>query len=121
MAIMVTDYVNIIKNLIKLGEDNKISKALVDKVLQQQALTKNFMTGKHFTYTDLVQYMVSVDLVVRIERKNDKHTIANKTFDFSNTTILQLIKDGYEEALEQGTKIIQQWSSEQHQSAQFLD
>src|SRR5438093_1743397 len=121
MAIMVTDYVNIIKNLIKLGQDNKISKALVDKVLQQQALTKNFMTGKHFTYEDLVQYMVSVDLVVRIERKNDKHTIANKTFDFSNTTILQLIKDGYEEALEQGTKIIQQWSTEQHQSAQFLD
>jgi len=121
MAIMVTDYVNIIKNLIKLAEDNKISKALVDKVLQQQALTRNFMTGKHFAYADLVQYMVSVDLVVRIERKNDKHTIANKTLDFSNTTILQLIKDGYEEALEQGTKIIQQWSSEQHQSAQFLD
>ena len=114
MAIMITDYVNIIKNLIKLAEDNKIRKALVENILQQQALSRNFMTGKHFTYADLIQGMVSVDLVVRVERKNDIHTIANKTFDFSNTTIRQLIKDGYEEALDQGTKILQQWISERH-------
>lgn len=112
MAIMITDYVNIIKNLIKLTEDTKIKKTLVDNILQQQALSRNFMTGKHFTYADLIQGMVSVDLVVRVERKNDIHTIANKTFDFSNTTIRQLIKDGYEEALDQGTKILQQWISE---------
>jgi hypothetical protein len=112
MAIMVTDYVNIIKSLIKLANDNNIRKDLVDNILKQQALTRNFMTGKHFTHADLVQYMVSVDFVVRIERKNDTHTIANKTFDFSNTTIRQLIKDGYEEALDQGTKITQQWISE---------
>ena len=112
MAIMITDYVNIIMNLIKLTEDTKIKKTLVDNILQQQALSRNFMTGKHFTYADLIQGMVSVDLVVRVERKNDIHTIANKTFDFSNTTIRQLIKDGYEEALDQGTKILQQWISE---------
>jgi predicted acylesterase/phospholipase RssA len=114
MAIMITDYVNIIKNLIKLAADNKIRNAMVDNVLQQRALSRNFMTGKHFTYGDLIQGMVSVDLVVRVERKNDINTIANKTFDFSNTTIQQLIKDGYEEALDQGTKIIQQWVSEHH-------
>ena len=114
MAIMVTDYVNIIKKLIKLADDNKIRKELVDNILQQQALTRNFMTGKHFTYADLTEYMVSVDLVVRVERKNDIHTISNKTFDFSNATIRQLIKDGYEEALDQGSKILQKWVSEQH-------
>jgi len=112
MAIMITDYVHIIKNLIKLTEDTKTKKTLVDNILQQQALSRNFMTGKHFTYANLIQGMVSVDLVVRVERKNDIHTIANKTFDFSNTTIRQLIKDGYEEALDQGTKILQQWISE---------
>jgi len=114
MAIMVTDYVNIIKRLIKLANDNKIRKDLVENILQMQALSRNFMTGKHFTYADLVQYMVSVDFVVRIERKNDTHTIANKILDFSNTTIRQLIEDGYEEALDQGTKILQQWDSERH-------
>jgi NTE family protein len=111
MAIMITDYVNIIKNLIKLAKDNKIRKASIDNVLQEKALTKNFMTGKPVKYADLIENMVSVDLVVRIERKNDVHTIANKIFDFSKITIGQLIKDGYEEALDQGTKILQRYDS----------
>ncbi|MGH9997971.1 MAG: hypothetical protein ACRD7F_08165, partial [Nitrososphaeraceae archaeon] len=63
---------------------------------------------------DLTRNMVSVDLVVRIERKNDVHTIASKTFDFSSATIRQLMKDGYEEALDQGTKILRQRDLERH-------
>lgn len=114
MAIMITDYVDIIKRLIKLAKDNKIRENLVDNILQQQALARNFMTGEHVKYRDLIENMVSVDLVIRIERKNDVHTIANKTFDFSNTTIQQLIKDGYEEAIDQGTKIVRQWDLERN-------
>jgi NTE family protein len=108
MVVMITDYVDIIKSLIKLAKDKKIRKNLVDNILQQQALSRNFMTGKHGTYADLIENMVSVDLVVRVERKNDIHTISNKTFDFSSATIQQLIKDGYEEAMDQGTKILRQ-------------
>ena len=81
---MITDYLNIVNSLIKLAEDNKVKKALVDNILKQQAETRNFSTGKHLKYTDLINHMVSVDQVIRIERKNDTHTIANKTFDFSN-------------------------------------
>ena len=36
-----------------------------------------------------------------MERKNDSDTISNKTFDFSKTTIQQLIQDGYQETKEQ--------------------
>jgi len=118
MSLMITDYVNIINKLIKLANDNKIKKSLVDNILQNQALSRNFMTGKHFKYADMIEGMVSVDLVVRIERKNDMNTIANKTFDFSDTTIHQLIKDGYEEALDQGSKLIKQWLSERNQTIQ---
>jgi hypothetical protein len=42
-----------------------------------------------------------------VERKNDIHTVANKTFDFSSRTIRHLIKEGYEEAKEQLIKIQQ--------------
>lgn len=35
-----------------------------------------------------------------------------QTFDFSRATIRQLIRDGYEETLEQETKILQVWDSE---------
>jgi hypothetical protein len=112
MTLLITDYVRVIKSLIKLAKDNKIGDTLVDNILQQQALTRNFMTDKHSTYGDLIKNMVSVDLVIRIERKNDLHTIANKTFDFSSDTIQQLIEDGYKEALDQGTKIVRQWDLE---------
>ena len=114
MVVMTTDYVSIIKSLIKLAKDNKIGMTLVDNILEQQALTRNFMTGKHSTYGDLIKNMVSVDLVIRIERKNDIDTIANKIFDFSSATIQQLIEDGYHEALDQATKILQQWDLERH-------
>jgi len=114
MAVMITDYVRIIKSLIKLAKDNKIRETSIDNILQQQALTRSFITGKHGTYGDLIKNMVSVDLVIRVERKNDIHTISNKTFDFSSATIQQLIKDGYEEALDQGTKIIRQQDSERN-------
>ena len=114
MVVMTTDYVSIIKSLIKLAKDNKIGMTLVDNILEQQALTRNFMTGKHSTYGDLIKNMVSVDLVIRIERKNDIDTIANKIFDFSSATIQQLIEDGYHEALDQATKILRQWDLERH-------
>ena len=112
MATMITDYVNIVNSLIKLAEDNKVKKALVDNILEQRADTKNFSTGKHLKYADLIEHMVSVEQVIRIERQNDEHTIANKTFDFSSTTIRQLIRDGYEETLDQETRILQVWDSE---------
>ena len=112
MAIMITDYVHIVNSLIKLAEDNKVKKALVENILEQKAETRNFSTGKHFKYVDLIEHMVSVEQVIRIERQNDVHTIANKTFDFSSTTIRQLMRDGYEETLEQETRILQVWDSE---------
>ena len=112
MATMITDYVNIVNSLIKLAEDNKVKKALVDNILQQQADTRNFSTGEHLKYADLIEHMVSVEQVIRIERQNDAHTIANKTFDFSSTTIRQLMRDGYKETLEQETNILHVWDSE---------
>jgi NTE family protein len=45
-----------------------------------------------------------VDFVARLERKNDRHTISNKTFDFTKNTIRQQIQDGYEETKEQMKK-----------------
>jgi NTE family protein len=112
MAIMITDYVNIINHLIKVAEDNKASRVSIDNILKQQADTRNFSTGKHLKYSDLVVHMVSVEQVIRIERRNDTHTIANKTFDFSSATIRQLIEDGYQETLDQETSILHVWDSE---------
>jgi hypothetical protein len=53
-----------------------------------------------------VKGRVDVDFVARLERKNDSHTISNKTFDFSKTTIQQLIQDGYRENKEQMKEVL---------------
>ena len=58
-------------------------------------------TSRQGRYDDLVKGRVDVDFVARLERKNDSHTVSNKTFDFSKTAIRQLIQDGYEETKEQ--------------------
>ena len=60
-----------------------------------------FSTGKQGRYDDLMKGIVNVDFVARLERKNDANTISNKTFDFSKTTVRQLIENGFRESKEQ--------------------
>ena len=40
-----------------------------------------------------------------LSERNDSHTVSNKIFDFSKTTIQQLIHDGYQETKEQMKEI----------------
>jgi NTE family protein len=65
--------------------------------LKEKTKAVSLATGKRGKYDALVKGIVDVDFVARLERKNDAHTISNKTFDFSKTTIQQLIQDGYKE------------------------
>ncbi len=101
VAVLVSDYAILAKSLIKLAEENGASKEALQKILKEKTKVLFLATGKHGKYDDLVKGRVDVDFVVRLERKNDSHTISNKTFDFSKTTIQQLIQDGYEETKEQ--------------------
>ena len=78
-----------------------MSKKALRKVLQEETKAVYLATGKHLRHEDLLKANVDVDFVVRLERKNDSHTISNKTFDFSKNTIHQLIQDGYQETKEQ--------------------
>jgi hypothetical protein len=47
-----------------------------------------------------------------LERKNDSHTISNKTFDFSKATIQQLIQAGFKETKEQMKEVLARIRSE---------
>ena len=74
--------------------------------MNEKAKTVFLATGKQARYEDLLKGIVDVDFVARLERKNDSHTISNKTFDFSKTTIQQLIQDGYQETKEQLKEVL---------------
>ena len=101
VAVLVSDFIRLAKSLIKLAEKNGISKEALRKVLKEETNAVYLATGKHLRFDDLIKANVDVDFVVRLERKNDSHTVSNKTFDFSKTTIQQLIQDGYRETKEQ--------------------
>ena len=74
--------------------------------LKEKTKAISLATGKKGRYDDLVRARVDVDFVARLERKNDAHTISNKTFDFSKTTIRQLIQNGYDETKEQMKEVL---------------
>jgi hypothetical protein len=106
VAVLVSEYTTLAESLIKVAEDNGVSKEALQKTLNEKTKITFFATGKQGKYVDLVKGKVDVDFVVRLERKNDSHTISNKTFDFSKTTIRQLIENGYNETKEQMKKVI---------------
>jgi hypothetical protein len=108
VAVLVSDYQMLAKSLIKLAEDNGVSKESLQKILKQRTKTviKPNTGPKRLLYDDLLETCLDVDITFRLERKNDTHTISNKTFDFSTPTIRQLIQNGNEETKPQMKRIL---------------
>lgn len=106
IAVLMSDLVTLANCLIKLAEEMGASKEKLEKILKEKTKGIFFSTGKQGTYDDLVRGIVNVDFVARLERKNDANTISNKTFDFSKTTVQQLIQNGYKETKEQLKEVL---------------
>ncbi len=106
IAILLSDFAMFAKSLMKLAEDKGASKEEMQKLLDEKTRVIYLGTGEQVRYNDLLKGRVDVDFVVRFERRNDSHTISNKTFDFSESTIQQLIQDGYKETKEQMKEVI---------------
>lgn len=112
VAILLSDYAKLVNSLTKLAKEKGASKEELHKILNGKTKGVFFSTGKQLSYDDLLKARVDVDFVVRLERKNDSHTISNKIFDFSENTIRQLIQDGYNETKEQMKGIIARFRRE---------
>jgi len=106
VAVLISDFIRLAKTLIKLAEENGVSKEVLQKTLKEETKAIYLATGKHWRFEELIKANVDVDFVVRLARKNDSHTISNKTFDFSKSTIQQLIQDGYQETKEQMKEVL---------------
>jgi hypothetical protein len=106
IAILMSDFIGLVKSLMNLAKENGASEESLQKIFREETKSVLLATGKHWKFEDLLTVSVDVDYVVRLERKNDTHTISNKTFDFSKSTIQQLIQDGYQETKEQMIEIV---------------
>lgn len=106
VAILISDFQKLATALIRLSKENGVSERSLQTILQERTKTINPATEQHLRYNDLLKARVDIDFVIRLERKNDSHTISNKIFDFSKTTIRQLACDGYEETKPQIKRIL---------------
>jgi NTE family protein len=87
----------LIKKLIKAAKENGLKDEVINDILNQKTQSHGFFSKIH-KYSDLLEGRPQIDEILRIDRKNDEHTISNKTFDFSTGTIKLLLERGYDDA-----------------------
>jgi predicted acylesterase/phospholipase RssA len=101
VAHMVTDYINMAHNLIKLAKEKGATQEEIDRTLEvQDTASKGRGASKKSrkrTYQTLLDGRFSVR-VLRFDRQDDGSTIFGKHADFSETTIDDLMSRGREDA-----------------------
>jgi predicted acylesterase/phospholipase RssA len=102
IMLVISEYIGLVKKLIKTATDHGVKQKIIDDLLDQPIATQERMEGlRAVTYRDGVEGAVNIGEIIRIQRKHDEHSIANKIFDFSSNTIAQLLQNGYDDAVEQ--------------------
>lgn len=102
VATLVSDYMDLTLELVRLAKGKRISKEEVSKVLNKEGKSR-FRTGKPRKYADLLKGKFHVNEVLRVERRDDLHSISNKWADWSSITVASLLEEGKKDAL---TKLI---------------
>src|SRR5215208_1949049 len=72
-----------------------------EKIINTQQRTPAREGKKSRFYYDLIGKRFDINDVLKIQRKDDAHTISDKIFDFSSHTILNLISEGEKEAIDE--------------------
>jgi len=98
VLLLLSDYIDLVRELIRIAKENGAKDEVITNLLNQRT-DYHGVTMKPRLYKDIVEGRPDINEVVRLERKNTEHTISNKVFDFSSGTVTQLIKEGYEDAV----------------------
>jgi NTE family protein len=99
MLLLASDYIDLVRALIKVAEDHGVEEDIINDLLNQKTRYHGqYLKARRFL--DIVEGRFQIDEIIRVNRKNDKHTISNKIFDFSVGTIKLLFEQGYKDALD---------------------
>ena len=94
VAHLVTDYIDLTRELIKLAkEKGKVSDDEIEKLLKTTGESTKRDIKQKRTWVQLVEDKFRVK-VYRIDREDDKDTIFGKASDFTSTTLAKLYDDG---------------------------
>jgi len=87
----------LIRSLINLAKEGGIKEERINNLLDQPTRFRGLLYQPK-KIRETIEGRFEIDEVIRIERRNDPHTISDKIFDFSRGTINALLADGYEDA-----------------------
>jgi NTE family protein len=104
--LLVSDYVDLVRDLIKIARENGVKDDIINGLLNRQTKYHGQLL-KPRQYKEIIECRFDIAEITRIERNNDENTISNKTFDFSIGTVMQLLKNGYEDTM----NFINEWTS----------
>ena len=95
---LVIDSMTKMKEIGNKNDDINDLKRELKAILNQVQRTSSH-EGKPRYYYDLLKKIFDVEEVIKVQRKDDKHTISDKIFDFSSITISNLIREGEKDTL----------------------
>lgn len=98
VLLLVSDYIDLVRDLIRIAKEAGVKDKVITDLLNQRTKYHSISSAPRLN-KEIVEGRFDIDHIIRIERKNDEHTISDKTFDFSSGTITQLLKDGYADTM----------------------
>jgi len=98
VLLLVSDYVDLVKDLIKIAKDNGVKEKLITDLLNKRTKYHGIGLPPRLN-KEIVEGVFDIGDVYRIERTYDENTISEKTYDFSIGTVTALLKSGYEDSL----------------------
>ena len=97
LLMLMSDYIGLIRSLINLAKEGGIKEERINNLLDQPTRYRGLLYQPK-KIREAIEGRPEIDEVIRIERRNDPHTISDKIFDFSRETIKGLLEDGYDNA-----------------------
>jgi NTE family protein len=97
VADIVTDYVDLVKQLKSLAKRYGASEDELNHILEKDATSKN-TEGVTRKYKEILKGRFRLTKVIRIDHKDDGNNVAGKIFDYSFKTVERLIEEGSRDA-----------------------
>jgi len=92
--LLVSDYVDLARGLINIAKNHGAKEKIINDLLNSKTMNHG-LAMKPRRYSDILVGQFEIGKIIRVNRKNDEHTISDKIFDFSRNTIQQLKESGY--------------------------
>src|SRR5215469_13023803 len=85
--------------LINIAKNHGAKENIINDLLNSKTMNHG-LAMKPRKYSDILVGQFEIGNIIRVNRKNDQHTISDKVFDFSRKTIKELRESGYNNTMD---------------------